>query len=96
LRSCSSSRGVGLQCPVVAQEPSRGNPQISEAGRAFLAGLLVQLSDAQLRDLFEVARVTRRSTDPAHDPDGPRATVDEWVKAFKSKRAQIVDHHCPH
>jgi hypothetical protein len=72
------------------------DPQISEAGRAFLAGLLVQLSDAQLRDLFEVARVTRRSTDPAHDPDGPRATVGEWVKAFKSKRAQIADHHCPH
>ena len=71
------------------------NPQISEAGRAFLASLLVQLTDAQLRDLFEVARVTRRSTDPGDNPDGPRATVGEWVKAFKLKRAQIVDHHCP-
>jgi hypothetical protein len=71
------------------------NPQVSEAGRAFLAGLLVQLTDAQLRDLFEVARVTRRSIDPGDDPDGPRATVGEWVKAFKLKRAQIVDHHCP-
>jgi hypothetical protein len=71
------------------------NPQISEAGRAFLAGLLVQLTDAQLRDLFEVARVTRRSTDPGDNPDGPRASVREWVKDFKLKRAQIVDHHCP-
>jgi hypothetical protein len=71
------------------------NPQISEAGRAFLAGLLVQLTDAQLRDLFEVARVTRRSTDPGDNLDGPRATVGEWVNAFKLKRAQIVDHRCP-
>ena len=72
------------------------DPQISEAGRAFLAGLLVQLTDAQLRDLFEVARVNRRSADPSDNPDGPPATVDEWVKVFKRKRAQIVDHHCPH
>jgi hypothetical protein len=71
------------------------DPQITEAGRAFLAGLLVQLTDAQLRDLFEVARVTRRSADPSDNPDGPRATVDEWVEVFKLKRAQIVDHRCP-
>ena len=36
------------------------NPPIKEAGRKFLAGLLVQLSDAQLRDLFEVARFPER------------------------------------
>ena len=73
------------------------NPQISEAGRAILAGLLVQLSDAQLRDLFETARVKRRSSDPSSDPekDGPPAKVDEWVTAFKLKRAQIVDQRCP-
>jgi len=71
------------------------NPQIGEAGRAFLAGLLIQLTDAQLRDLFEVARVTLRPIDPSENPDGPRATVDQWVEAFKRKRAQIVDHHCP-
>jgi hypothetical protein len=66
------------------------DPQISEAGRAFLAGLLVQLTDTQLRDLFEVARVTRRSTDPSDNPDAPPATVDEWVNVFKLKRTQIV------
>ena len=32
-------------------------PVISEAGRAFLAGLLAQLSDAQLHDLFDVSRM---------------------------------------
>ncbi len=76
---------------------SLSNPTISEAGRAFLAGLLVQLTDAQLRDLFEAARVKRRSSDPSADPekDGPPARVAEWVKAFKGKRAQIVDHSCP-
>lgn len=73
------------------------HPKISEAGRAFLAGLLVQLTDAQIRDLFEVARVKRRSDEPSSDPvkDGALARVDEWVTAFKAKRAQIVDHHCP-
>jgi hypothetical protein len=76
---------------------SLGNPKISEAGRVFLAGLLAQLSDAQLRDLFETARVKRRSDDPSSDPakDGPPARVNEWVTAFKLKRAQIVDHRCP-
>jgi hypothetical protein len=69
------------------------NPQISEAGRAFLAGLLVQLSDAQLRDLFETARVNLRPSAPGED--SPPASVDEWVTAFRLKRAQIVDQRCP-
>ena len=76
---------------------SFSSPKISEAGRAFLAGLLVQLSDAQLRDLFEAARVKRRSSDPSSDPDkdAPPARVNEWVTAFKQKRDQIVDQRCP-
>ncbi len=76
---------------------SLGDPRISEAGRAFLAGLLAQLSDAQLRDLFDSARVRRRSSDPSNDPEeeGPPARVSEWVAAFKVKRAQIVDARCP-
>jgi hypothetical protein len=72
---------------------SFSNPTIHEAGRAFLAGLLVQLTDAQLRDLFESARVKRRPRDPGED--SPPARVDEWVKAFKLKRAQIGDQRCP-
>lgn len=62
------------------------HPRISEAGRAFLANLLAQLSDAQIHDLFEVARVTRRD---------PSASIDDWVAAFKQKRAEIVDRRCP-
>jgi hypothetical protein len=76
---------------------SFSSPKIREAGRAFLASLLVQLSDAQLRDLFVNARVKRRSSNPSADPDkdAPLARVDEWVTAFKLKRAQIADHRCP-
>jgi hypothetical protein len=68
------------------------DPKISEAGRQFLADLLVQLSDRQLHDLFEVARVDRRSRRP--DSSEPPATVDEWVAAFKHKRDEIVNNRC--
>jgi hypothetical protein len=61
------------------------DPKISEEGRQFLANLLVQLTDQQLHDLFEVARVGRRK---------PAASVEEWVAAFKSKRDEIVNTHC--
>ena len=66
------------------------DPVISEEGRKFLAGLLTQLTDQQLRDLFEVARFGRRSL-----PDQPAATIDQWVAAFKKKRTEIVSHSCP-
>jgi hypothetical protein len=61
------------------------NPRISEAGRKFLADLLIQLSDTQLHDLFEVARFVRRD---------PSATVDDWVRVFKQKRDEIVKRTC--
>jgi len=69
------------------------NPVISEAGRSFLAGLLTQLSDQQLRDLFEVARfplITQLPKERA--ADGP---VQAWVNAFKDKVAQIANRSCP-
>jgi hypothetical protein len=69
------------------------NPHISEAGRAFLAGLLVQLSDAQLRDLFKTGRVQLRSRDPTKGL--PPAGVDEWVAVFKRKRDDVVNQRCP-
>jgi hypothetical protein len=68
------------------------NPIISEAGRRLLAGLLVQLTDEQLHDLFEVARVGRRSRKPG--TAAPPATADEWVAAFKQKRDTIVASRC--
>jgi hypothetical protein len=69
------------------------DPRISEQGRQFLADLLTQLSDDQLRGMFEAARVNLRLRHPEH-PSSGFATVDEWVAAFKAKREQIVNHHC--
>ena len=70
-----------------------GDPKISEAGRAFLAGLLDQLSDRQLSDLFTVGHVERRSRKPGSSE--PPASVAEWVMAFKAKRAEIDSTRCP-
>jgi len=69
------------------------DPAIGEAGRRFLAGLLAQLSDRQLSDLFESARVQLRLRDPG-DVSSGFPTTGEWVDAFKQKRAQITDRHC--
>jgi hypothetical protein len=70
-----------------------GDPMISEEGRGFLARRLVQLSDRQLHDLFDVARVSRRARSP-HDPSSGSGTVNEWVEAFKAKRQEIVNRRC--
>ena len=69
------------------------NPVISEDGRRFLADLLMQLSDRQIHDLFEAARVQLRLRSPGDVVSG-FATVEEWTDAFKEKRAQIVDRRC--
>jgi hypothetical protein len=69
------------------------DPVISEAGRQFLAGLLTQLSDEQIRGLFEAARVNLRPREPGSGRSGFPA-LDEWVNAFKQKRAQIVERRC--
>ena len=39
-----------------SQTGTLGNPVISEGGRRFLADLLMQLTDKQIHDLFDVAR----------------------------------------
>jgi hypothetical protein len=69
------------------------DPVISESGRRFLANLLGQFSDGQIRDLFEVARVELRLRSPGDAASG-WATVDEWVDAFKLKRDQIISRRC--
>ena len=69
------------------------HPVISEAGRQLLGSLLSQLSDTQIRQLFEVSRVAKRTV----ETNGVEAAapVTEWVAAFKSKRQQIVGQRCP-
>jgi hypothetical protein len=60
-------------------------PRVSEEGRKFLVERLMQLSDAQIRDLFEVAQVTRRDK---------TTTVADWVNVFKQKREEIATRSC--
>jgi len=60
-------------------------PRISEAGRKFLADRLMQLSDQQIRDLFESAGFARRDE---------TTTVEDWVRVFKQKRDDIVNRTC--
>jgi hypothetical protein len=69
------------------------DPVIGEQGRRFLADLLMQLSDAQIHDLFEVSRVQLRLRNPDNISSG-FATIDDWVGAFKEKRGQIVGRAC--
>ena len=78
---------VGNLAP--SQSGSLENPLISEAGRKFLADLLVQLSDRQLSDLFEAARFSQRKSASVR-----AATSDQWLEAFKKKRDQIVNRSC--
>ena len=68
-----------------------GDPVIGEPGRKFVADLLVQLSDAQLHDLFDVARFPLRLLDGG---EPKRVTVEEWVNAFKHKRDEVVTRTC--
>jgi hypothetical protein len=67
-------------------------PRISEEGRQFLATLLLQLTDTQLHDLFDVARFPQR-WDPVTHPEHA-ATVEQWVTVFKAKRAAVVQQRC--
>jgi hypothetical protein len=73
-----------------SQSGTLDNPLISEAGRKFLSDLLMRLSDAQLRDLFEVSRFEERA-----EGNKRHGTVDEWVNAFKKKRGEIASTTCP-
>jgi hypothetical protein len=68
-----------------------GEPQITEAGRQFLGGLLRQLSHAQLVALFQGARFPAYVRQSKEGRD-----VEKWAAAFEDKVRQIVDRPpCP-
>jgi len=76
-----------------------GNPEISEEGRRFDAGLLCQLSDQQIEALFKLSRAAQMPK--YHNHDGSFKTgVDEasvvrqWVEAFKKKREELASGRC--
>jgi hypothetical protein len=75
------------------------NPAISEEGRRFDAGLLCQLSDHQIEDLFKVSRAAEMPK--YHNSDGSfksgvdeATVVREWVEAFKQKREDLAKGRC--
>lgn len=70
------------------------DPQISEEGRRFLAGLLNQLTDDQIRDLFRVARADLTKETFFQEGREIRVTVEHWLDAFKKKREQINTRDC--
>jgi len=82
------------ELPANFTHPTLKHPVISEAGRKFLADLLVQLTEDQIRGLFEVSDMPDRGW--PDDKDRKRnGTPDEWVAAFNARRDQIVNHTCP-
>jgi hypothetical protein len=74
--------------------PYRGgtfpDSRISERGRALLAGLLGQLSDAQIRGLFSGARFPLYM---GHSSGGD--DLEAWVAAFRAKVTEITENRCP-
>ena len=71
------------------------DPVISEAGRRFLARRLAMLSDRQIRDLFTVSQIEKRGEEITGANGRKRdVTVDDWVRVFKRKRAEIASARC--
>lgn len=87
--TCRAKLGAKLR------EPTLKDPVVTEAGRRFLADLLAQLTDEQIRDMFEAATIDQRGWRTPGDEEKNNGTIDQWVDAFKKRRAAIVDHHCP-
>jgi hypothetical protein len=72
--------------------PGLSDPEISEAGRKFLADRLSDLikHESKLRDIFDAAHIQE------YKDHGKQYSADDWVRAFKTRAAQIIDHApCP-
>jgi hypothetical protein len=96
--------GAPKQCQAIlrkslAAHDGLSDPMISEEGRRFDAGLMCQLSDKQIEDLFKSSRAAEMPK--YHNGDGSfKAGVDEasvvkqWVEAFKQKREELAKGRC--
>jgi len=83
-----------LVSSVTAAKEGIDNPVISEGARKFLADLLLQLSDRQIRDLFRVARADKMGEKTKVNDSERSITLEDWIKAFKNKRQQIAERNC--
>lgn len=70
------------------------HPFIGEEGRQFLADLMNQLTDQQIRDLFRVARVDQMDQHEGSDGDERQITADDWAQVFVEKRAKLNHERC--
>lgn len=96
--------GAPKQCQAVLRKSltahdGLSNPMISEEGRRFDAGLMCQLSDHQIEELFKASRAA--AMPQYHNGDGSfKSGVDEasvvrqWVEAFKQKREELAKGRC--
>jgi hypothetical protein len=82
------------ELPANFTHPTLKHPVISEAGRRFLADLLMQLTEDQIRGIFEVSDMPNRRWREPEDRD-KNGTLEQWVAAFHARRDQIVNHTCP-
>jgi hypothetical protein len=101
LEAKSRARGKNPVCygnltaSYLAGQEGLSDPIISDEGRKFLAGLLNQLSDKQIRDLFMVARVDQLDQTMEEGDTTRPVTIDDWVEAFKKKRKEVQEKSCP-
>jgi hypothetical protein len=93
-RACQAALRKSL-----AAKDGLDDPDISEDGRRFDAGLMCQLSDQQIEALFKVSRAAEMPK--YHNHDGSfKSGVDEasvvrqWVEAFKKKREEVAKARC--
>jgi hypothetical protein len=75
------------------------DPTISEEGRRFLGGLMCQLTDAQIGNLFKAARVAEmpeyHASDGSFKQGLDEATIQkQWIEAFKVKREELANGRC--
>ena len=75
------------------------NPVISEEGRRLDAGLMCQLSDQQIQQLFVLSRAP--AMPKYHNKDGSfkageneQQIIQEWVTAFKKRREELASGRC--
>jgi hypothetical protein len=93
-RACQAALRKSL-----AAKDGLSDPEISEDGRRFDAGLMCQLSDQQIEDLFKASRAAEMPKYHNHDgsfkPGVDEASVvHQWVDAFKKKREELAKARC--
>ncbi|HVM92293.1 MAG TPA: hypothetical protein VMT67_05735 [Terriglobales bacterium] len=104
LWSKAGTEGAPKKCQAVLRKSltahdGLSNPEISEDGRRFDAGLMCQLTDRQLEGLFRAARAAEMPQYHNHDGSfkpgvDENSVIQKWVQAFKQKREELARARC--